>query len=178
MDLKLAALLISIISLTISTFLFFRNLINERFNLDVKVIKSIEAPNHSTKFNRLFLQVLLANKSRLPVAITSIYLQFENTNSDTYKKKIVSSNRNSVLMYKTSSNSDEQPQSFYTDKVPLSLGALESEFCIFVFNVKDYSVRRIQHDNPVLVIETTRSNIEIPVDLTKVSIDLDEWLIS
>lgn len=103
MDLKLAALLISIISLAISTFLFLRNIINERFNLDIKVIKAIEAPNQSTKFNRLFLQVLLANKSRLSVAITSIYLEFEDVNSDTYKKKIVSSNRNPELMYKKNS---------------------------------------------------------------------------
>lgn len=170
------SILISIISTVISVFVLYRTVLQERFSLQVDVRYFIENHSHTKEFNRLYVAITFVNRSKLPVSINSAKLSLTSDyfeGSKTYNASFIP-----LKMYSYySSDAPENKLTIYSDAVPINLTMLSSSSVILGFPMPDYFVRRAQYDNPILVLETSRKNIEVPINLKSEenSIDISKW---
>ena len=156
MKIELSTVL-SILSFLLALFLFIRTILQERKNIDIKIINVALLPFDS---KRIHINVLITNKSKNPISISGVKI----TSIINYKK-VTRYARNlthrAAHTTKRNDNGDYQiTQEINTDPIPIQLDGFGARYSLITFDLIDIYESEFLNDSTFVEFTTSRGYIK------------------
>lgn len=146
---------ISIIAFVMSLYNFLLSILRDRRNLTYE-IRDIFL-DRQPHVNKLYVDLLLINKSRFPITITKIDIGFSNRNKfrfDHHGGKLLRG-----FLFTPSTNKEKTLWEFYTEDLPICLNSFEGKGGIFRASIRDLHFMDKYKDRLIFTFYTNRGTV-------------------
>ncbi|MGX8791837.1 hypothetical protein ACW0TQ_08655 [Oceanobacillus sp. M60] len=155
----ITALVISIISISITIFMAVRTLYMERMNLNVEVLNQASLPH----IKRVHLNMFFTNKSKNPISISSISIHSIVNGED--KTRFARFLRHRVAHTTTRK---EITQEIINDTIPISIESYGAVYGLITIDLIDYNVEAFINETSFLEIYTSRGKYKKNISINNI----------